>query len=130
MLEGCRSLTIPNGDDIPTLQKQTHDAWCRRQRPRTWPQEVFGWLRGTVVVTGRNGRWKLYLHVVVTYWTTKVSYKTIWGHWAKAVGEGGQVDAQTLADYGRTARGRGTAHAGRYIVKHLTKGENLDVLEP
>lgn len=122
------TLTIPNGDDIPTLRKRAHEAWARLQRTRTWPREVFGWFRGTEIVTGQDGRWNLHLHVVVVYWTTQVSYQAIWDRWAKAVGERCQVDVQTLADYRRTARGRGTARVAPYIVKYLTKPEDLDGL--
>lgn len=122
------TLTIPNGDDIPTLRKQAHKAWARLQRTRTWPREVFGWFRGTEIVTGQDGRWNLHLHVVVAYWATQVSYQAVWNHWAKAVGDRCQVDVKTLSEYRRTARGRGTARAARYIVKYLTKRENLDGL--
>ncbi|HZU52252.1 MAG TPA: protein rep, partial [Holophagaceae bacterium] len=119
------TVTIPNGKDVSELRQEAHQAWARLQRTRWWPRNVFGWFRGTEVVTGTDGHWNLHLHVVLILWAHQISYSSLWEAWEKAVGKRCQIDVVTLADYRRKAKGRGTTRAARYIVKYITKREVL-----
>lgn len=123
------TLTVPNGKTIPALREEAHSAWARLQRTRWWPGRVFGWFRGSEVITGQDGRWNMHLHVVVVLWSRQISYQSIWDAWQAACGNRYQVDVETLRDIRRKARGRGTSRAVHYITKYIAKREDLAKLK-
>lgn len=123
------TLTIPNGNDIPTLREEAHSSWARLQRTRWWPGRVFGWFRGSEVITGQDGKWNLHLHIVVVLWSRQISYQNVWEAWEAACGSRYQVDVESLRDIRRKARGRGTSRAVHYITKYITKREELSKLK-
>lgn len=128
------TLTIPNGASIPELRERAHTSWAKLQRTRWWPKHVFGWFRGTEVVTGDDGAWNLHLHVVVLLWSPWISYQQLDRVWTREAGiarEGGKnlvVDVEKLRRVRNEARGRGLTRAAKYIVKYITKREELTKL--
>lgn len=123
------TLTVPNGSTIPALREEAHSAWARLQRTRWWPARVFGWFRGSEVITGQDGRWNMHLHVVVILWSRQISYANVWDAWEAACGERFQVDIEGLKDIRRKAKGRGTTRAVHYITKYIAKREELAKLK-
>jgi hypothetical protein len=123
------TLTVPNGKSIPALREEAHSAWARLQRTRWWPGRVFGWFRGSEVITGQDGRWNMHLHIVVILWSRQISYQNLWEAWEAACGERYQVDVESLQDVRRKARGRGTSRAIHYITKYIAKREELAKLK-
>ena len=123
------TLTVPNGASIPALREEAHSAWARLQRTRWWPGRVFGWFRGSEVITGEDGRWNMHLHIVVILWSRQISYQNLWEAWEAACGERYQVDVESLQDVRRKARGRGTSRAVHYITKYIAKREELAKLK-
>jgi hypothetical protein len=120
------TLTVPNGDHIPTLRKLAHEAFARLQRKRWWPRHVFGWFRGSECVTGEDGHWNFHLHIVVILWDPWMSYRHLWDQWGQAVGVRAYVDSGTLKHYRETAKGKGFLKAARYATKYLSKQEHLN----
>ncbi|HEX9082925.1 MAG TPA: protein rep, partial [Holophagaceae bacterium] len=123
------TLTVPNGSTIPALREEAHAAWARLQRTRWWPARVFGWFRGSEVITGQDGQWNMHLHVVVILWSRQISYANVWDAWEAACGERFQVDIEDLKDIRRKAKGRGTTRAVNYITKYIAKREELAKLK-
>lgn len=119
------TLTVPNGSTIPDLREKAHEAWARLQRTRWWPGRVFGWFRGSEVITGQDGRWNLHLHIVVFLWSKQISYQNVWEAWEAACGSRYQVDVEDLRQIRRKAKGRGTSRAVHYITKYIAKREEL-----
>ncbi|HJV40009.1 MAG TPA: protein rep [Geothrix sp.] len=119
------TLTVPNGQTIPSLREEAHSAWARLQRTRWWPGRVFGWFRGSEVITGKDGQWNMHLHVVVLLWSQQISYQNVWTAWEAACGSRYQVDVEGLRDIRRKAKGRGTSRAVHYISKYIAKREEL-----
>ena len=122
------TLTVPNGSTIPALRSEAHEAWARLQRTRWWPGRVFGWFRGSEVITGQDGRWNLHLHIVVFLWSKQISYQNVWQAWEAACGSRYQVDVEDLRQIRRKAKGRGTSRAVHYITKYIAKREELTKL--
>lgn len=125
------TLTVKNGKTIPALREQAHHAWAKLQRTRWWPRHVFGWFRGTEVVTGADGNWNLHLHVPVILWSQWISYQELGRVWTREAGgrEGGKnlvVDIEKLRQFRAEAKGRGITRAARYIVKYMTKREEFN----
>ncbi|MDP1832618.1 MAG: protein rep [Geothrix sp.] len=123
------TLTVPNGENVTDLREKAHSAWARLQRTRWWPARVFGWFRGSEVITGKDGRWNLHLHVVVILWSRQISYQNVWDAWEVACGKRYQVDIEGLRDIRRKAKGRGTTRAIHYISKYIAKREDLAKLK-
>ena len=61
------TLTVPNGSNLLLLRDQAHHAFAKLQRTRWWNRHVFGWIRGSEVVTGKDGNWNLHLHLLVIF---------------------------------------------------------------
>lgn len=119
------TLTVPNGTRVPELRDAAHKAWAKLQRTRWWPKHVFGWFRGTEVLTGQDGAWNLHLHIVVVLWDQRISYQQVWKAWEAVNGARYEVDIQTLRDIRRGANARGTTRAVHYITKYIAKREAL-----
>ena len=85
--------------------------------------------RGSEVVTGADGAWNLHVHLLVVFWSPKVSYQQLGQVWTERLGgprENGRgyvVDCESLEAH-RGQRG-GLVAAARYITKYLTKPEEL-----
>lgn len=122
------TLTVPNGANIPALREEAHQAWGRLQRTRWWPGRVFGWFRGSEVITGQDGQWNLHLHVVVILWSRQISYQNVWDAWEGACGRRYQVDIEDFRKIRQKAKGRGTSRAVHYITKYIAKREELTKL--
>ncbi|WP_257303429.1 protein rep [Geothrix campi] len=123
------TLTVPNGKNIPALREEAHSAWARLQRTRWWPGRVFGWFRGSEVITGKDGAWNMHLHIVVILWSRQISYQNVWDAWEAACGGRYQVDIEGLQDIRRKAKGNGTVRAVHYISKYIAKREELAKLK-
>ena len=138
------TLTVPNGKDIRELRDQAHTAFAKLQRTRWWNRQVFGWVRGSEVVTGKDGNWNLHLHLLVVFWSPKLSYQELGRMWTQELGgprENGRgyvVDFERLeakrwtrkdGGDGSLKRRGGLIQAARYITKYLTKAEELRNLE-
>ncbi len=123
------TLTVPNGFSVTELWEQAHHAWGKLQRTRWWPAHVFGWFRGSEVITGEDGRWNLHLHIVVFLWSRQISYQNVWKAWEEACGDRYQVDIEDLRQIRRKAKGRGTSRAVHYITKYIAKREELSKLK-
>lgn len=134
------TLTVPNGKDILELRDQAHTAFAKLQRTRWWNRHVFGWVRGSEVVAGKDGNWNLHLHLLVVFWSPKVSYQEFGRMWTQELGgprENGRgyvVDFERLESKrwarkdgsgGSLKRRGGLIQAARYITKYLTKAEEL-----
>ncbi|MBK8793918.1 MAG: protein rep [Holophaga sp.] len=138
------TLTVPNGSNLLLLRDQAHHAFAKLQRTRWWNRHVFGWIRGSEVVTGKDGNWNLHLHLLVIFWSPKVSYQQIGRVWTQELGgprENGLnyvVDCESLElkrwvrrdgkEGTRKHRG-GLASAARYITKYLSKPEDFHKLK-
>lgn len=120
------TLTVSNGDHIPTLRDEAHEAFARLQRGRWWPKHVFGWFRGSECVTGEDKRWNFHLHVLVILWNPWISYSHLWDRWEKAVGGRAYVDIGTLRNYRQTVKHKGFLQAARYATKYLSKQDDLN----
>ncbi|HEX9082941.1 MAG TPA: protein rep [Holophagaceae bacterium] len=123
------TLTVPNGASVPELWELAHHAWAKLQRTRWWPAHVFGWFRGSEVITGQDGRWNLHLHIVVFLWSRQISYQNVWKAWEEACGDRYQVDVEDLRQIRRKAKVRGTTRAVHYITKYIAKREELSKLK-
>lgn len=121
------TLTVRNGASIPELRKKTHEAWGKLQRRRWWPRWVAMWFRGSECVTGEDGNWNFHLHVVLVLWGHRVSYSRLWDEWESAVGERSQMDIDRIHSekMHKARRQGGIASAAQYLVKYLSKGEDL-----
>lgn len=122
------TLTVKNGRSIPELMQELHEAWATLQRDRWWNRNVFGWFRGTEVVTGEDGNWNVHAHVALVLWSPFMSYAHLWDLWERAVGYRAQIDVDTLHGIRSGAKGRGITRAARYITKYITKGSELQKL--
>lgn len=138
------TLTVPNGRDISTLREQAHTAFAKLQRTRWWNRNAFGWIRGSEVVTGKDGQWNLHIHLLAIFWSPRVSYSELGRVWTQELGglrEGGKrfvLDCMSLEAYrwerkdgknGILKRKGGLVRAARYITKYLTKAEEITNLK-
>ena len=136
------TLTSPNGDHLPTLREGTHEAFARLQRTRWWNRHVFGFVRGSEVVTGEDGRWNFHIHLLVIFWHPRMDYAEISDAWTRAMG--GKRDGKNyVCDVESLERGawkrkdggegplarRNLARAARYISKYISKPEELAKLK-
>lgn len=124
------TLTVRNGQDIPTLKAKAHEAWAKLQRRRWWPRWVCMWFRGSETKTGTEGDWNFHMHIVLILWGRKISYEHLWDEWGSAVGERSQIDIDELHSCQmRDARKKGgVAAAARYVTKYIGKSEELSNL--
>ncbi|MBS1767179.1 MAG: protein rep [Acidobacteria bacterium] len=107
------TLTIRNGQDVSALRKEAHKAWAKLQRTRWWPRHVFGWFRGTEVVTGQDGSWNLHLHIVLVLWANQVTRGSKTMQFVTLEDETGLVEAVAFPD---AFQRRGSAYSVGEIV--------------
>lgn len=133
------TLTVENGEDIPSLREKAHHAWAKMQRRRWWPKHICAWFRATECVTGEDGNWNFHIHIVLVLWATQIDYAMLWDEWESAVGDGKRkrIDVQKLKtkveredskhhkDIEKARKQGGIRAAALYITKYISKHEDL-----